>query len=116
MNDLSKRRSDLDVSRNGVIKPSSKFEFRNSKQIQMFKLKKIPNQIVSNFEFLNSDFDRFPFVSDFELRISNFDAAKCLMGTLSTNLRRHQLHETAHRGTSLVIGQTAQAEIAGQVR
>ena len=110
-------RSDLDVSRNGVIKPSSKFEFRNSKQIQMFKLKKIPNQLVSNFEFLNSDFDRFPFVSDFELRISNFDAAKCLVAyTHSANLRRHQLHETAHRGTSLVIGQTAQGEIAGQVR
>jgi hypothetical protein len=78
MNDLSKRPSDLDVSRNGVIKPSPKFEFRNSKQIQMFKLHKTPNQLVSNFEFIK--FGVEVFCSDFELRISNFDAAKSLMG------------------------------------
>ena len=115
MNDLSKRRSDLDVSCKGVLKTKLEIRIPKFETNPNVQTEENPNQIVSNFEFLNSDIDRFPFVSDFELRISNFDAAECLIGKLSTNLRRHKLHKTAHRGTSLVIGQTAQGEIAGQV-
>jgi hypothetical protein len=43
-------------------RPSTKFEFRNSKQYQTITKHKIPNRL---FEFSL-------FVSDFELRISNF--------------------------------------------
>jgi len=43
-------------------------KIRNSKQIQMIKKQKIPNQLVSDFSFWISDLS-VSFVSEFEIRI-----------------------------------------------
>jgi hypothetical protein len=50
-----------------------KLEIRNSKQIQMIKKQKIPNQLISDFDFWISDLNA-SFVSDFELGIWDFDS------------------------------------------
>jgi len=50
-----------------------KLETRNSKQIQTIKKQKISNQLSSDFGFWISDLS-VSFVSDFELRISDFDS------------------------------------------
>jgi len=52
--------------------PNSKLEIRNPKQIQMIKTQKILNVSVSDFEFWICG---LRFVSDFDIRISNFQLA-----------------------------------------
>jgi hypothetical protein len=48
---------------------NSNLEIRNSKQIQMIKIQKILDEPVSYFTFR---FLQFRFVSDFDIRISDF--------------------------------------------
>jgi hypothetical protein len=61
------------VAKNAKQKPvNSKHEIQNSKQFQMIKTDKIPNQFVSDFDFWLSALS-ISVVSDFELRISDFD-------------------------------------------
>ncbi len=51
-----------------------KLEIRNSKQIQM--IKKQSKQARFGFRFLDFGFEVLRFVSDFELRISDFDSKR----------------------------------------
>jgi len=55
---------------------NSKSEIRNSKQFQMFKKQKILNDPFWIFDFRFG----FSFVSDFDIRNSDFSSAEDLMG------------------------------------
>ena len=62
---------DVESNQKGQLTEISKLEIRNSKQIQMIKWEKIPNGFRFGFGLRILDL-RFSFVSDFDLRISNF--------------------------------------------
>ena len=62
---------DVESNQKEQLTEISKLEIRNSKQIQMIKWEKIPNGFRFGFGLRIFDL-RFSFVSDFELRISNF--------------------------------------------
>ena len=68
------------ISRKGakvakVMYSQKKFETRNPKfETNPNDQKGIPNKLASAFRFLDFGFEVVRFVSDFELRISNFDS------------------------------------------
>jgi len=52
-----------------IVTTNSKFEIRNSKQFQRLKICKDPNKPVADF---STHIHAFRFVSDFDIRISDF--------------------------------------------
>ena len=70
---MTRAKSAEKVERQGKI---SKHEIRNSKQIQMIEKHKIQNILASDSAFLDFPILRlfvFEFVSDFDIRISDFE-------------------------------------------
>jgi hypothetical protein len=71
-------------SRKGAKDINSKSEIRNSKQIQMIKKHKIPHKLIFVFRFLDL---RVSFVSDFELRISDFSLVRAGIDAMNDKRR-----------------------------